>query len=107
MSQIKVLCVIWDRALSKVILEGYIVVPESDLESVKNELVNHINLTREEPGCIEFIVNHDKNNSHRFNVYEEFSSQEAFVYHQQRVKNSCWGKVAKNVSRHYQIYEQG
>ncbi|WOX06132.1 putative quinol monooxygenase [Microbulbifer pacificus] len=93
--------------MNKVILEGYIVVPESDLEIVKKELISHIQLTREEFGCEKFNVSQDKNNICRFNVYEEFSNKEAFAYHQQRVKSSHWGKVTKNVERHYQIFEQG
>ena len=92
--------------MSTVVLEGYIIVRESDLESIKNELTNHIKLTRDEVGCLEFIVNQDENDSFRFNVYEEFLSKEAFDYHQDRVRNSFWGKITKNVERHYQVSEQ-
>jgi (4S)-4-hydroxy-5-phosphonooxypentane-2,3-dione isomerase len=89
-----------------VVLEGYIIVPESDLESVKDELVSHIKLTRGEVGCIKFVVNQDQDNSCRFNVYEEFTSKEAFNYHQNRVRDSYWGEITKNVQRHYQISEE-
>jgi len=93
--------------LSKVILEGYIVVPEPDLENIKSELPSHIKFTREEAGCLKFNVNQDQSDSCRFNVYEEFSSKEAFSLHQSRVQSSYWGEITKNVERYYQISEQG
>ena len=89
--------------MSKVILEGYIVVSEADLMAVKRALVNHIQLTREEDGCIVFDVSQDSENENRFNVYEAFSSESAFELHQQRVRSSAWGKASKEVKRYYQV----
>lgn len=43
-------------AMSRVILEGYIVVPENDLAAVSAELATHIELTRKEEGCLQFDV---------------------------------------------------
>jgi autoinducer 2-degrading protein len=91
--------------LNKTILEGFIVVPEEDLSAVLDELPNHIQLTRNETGCILFDVTQDPLTPNRFTVYEMFSSREAFDLHQQRVKSSIWGEVAKNVERHYKLYE--
>jgi len=89
--------------LPKVTLQGHILVPEIDMENVKRELVVHANLTNEELGCLKFEVTADANIANRFNVYEEFVNQAAFDSHQLRVKISTWGKVTKNVTRHYQI----
>lgn len=89
--------------MSKVILQGHIIVPENELSAVKKELVNHIALTQQEAGCLIFEVVQDQNHPQRFDVYEEFVDQEAFDKHQNRVKNSHWGKVAANVERHYEI----
>ena len=89
--------------LAKVILQGFIVVPDSDLEVVKNELVTHKNLTLKEAGCLTFTVTPDEVNPHKFSVYEEFVNQAAFDNHQARVKSSKWGEVTKNVERHYQL----
>lgn len=89
--------------MSKVILQGFIVVPESDLEIVKSELIVHKRLTLEEVGCLSFTVTADEINPHKFSVYEEFINQAAFDHHQLRVKSSKWGKVTKNVERHYQL----
>ena len=87
----------------KVILQGYIEVPESELDAVTSELPNHIALTLAEVGCLVFTVKQDLQLTGRFHVYEEFINQDAFDKHQQRVKASKWGSVAQNVSRHYQI----
>mgnify|MGYP002700819208 CR=1 FL=1 len=89
--------------MSKVILQGFIVVPDSDLEKVKRELVTHKILTLEEAGCLTFTVTPDESNRNKFSVYEEFINQSAFDNHQARVKSSKWGVVTKNVERNYQI----
>ena len=89
--------------MSKVTLEGYILVSDDDIEMVMQELPNHIELTRQELGCVLFEVERDESNKNRFNVKEEFLTSEAFRYHQQRVAESKWGKVSKNVKRHYQV----
>lgn len=80
--------------------------PDADLNIVKNELITHKNLTKQEVGCLQFEVTQDQHNLNKFNVYEAFVDQQAFNYHQQRVKNSTWGKITVNVQRHYQITHQ-
>ncbi len=87
--------------MSKVILKGYIIASDSDLAAVKKELAIHILLTRQEEGCLVFEVSQDKKNMDRFNVYEEFTSQEAFNAHQQRLTNTEWGKVSSQLEKHY------
>ncbi|MEH6650902.1 MAG: antibiotic biosynthesis monooxygenase [Motiliproteus sp.] len=89
--------------MSKVVLEGYILVPDADLHAVEQELPSHIKLTREEEGCLVFKVLQDEENINRFNVYEEFASQNSFELHQQRVRHSKWGAIAINVERRYRI----
>ncbi|EJK2117020.1 antibiotic biosynthesis monooxygenase [Vibrio navarrensis] len=91
--------------MSKVTLKGFILVPEPDLELVKNELVNHKRLTLDEPGCITFSVIENPETPLRFDVYEEFVDKVAFEQHQKRAKASRWGKVTVNVERHYEIFE--
>jgi len=89
--------------VSKVILQGYIIVPEMDLKTVTRELVIHTKLTRAEEGCLTFEVTVEAENPNKFNVYEEFINQNAFDKHQLRVKNSNWGVATARVERHYQI----
>ncbi|MFY8349246.1 putative quinol monooxygenase [Pseudoalteromonas sp. SSM20] len=89
--------------MSKIILQGHILVPDQELVVVKNELATHIELTRQETGCIKFEVVQDKFQLNKFTVYEEFMDQKSFDNHQLRVKSSAWGKVSRNVERHYQI----
>ena len=91
--------------MTKVILQGFIMVSAEDLEAVKNELVNHKALTLREPGCITFKVNQCENDPTRFDVYEEFIDKASFEAHQARAKSSTWGKVSANVKRYYEITE--
>lgn len=92
--------------MSKVTLEGYILVPESDLSAVESALGSHTALTRQEAGCLVFDVSQDETNKNRFNVYEEFVDRSAFESHQERVRQSEWGKVAAGAERHYRITEE-
>ncbi len=85
--------------MSKVILKGFIIVPAKDLSVVQEELINHKNLTHNEPGCLVFEVAQSQSNPNRFDVYEEFVNKAAFESHQQRVKNSYWGEVSVNVRK--------
>jgi len=86
-----------------VTLQGFIIVPQEALEIIKIELINHKRLTLLESGCITFSVTQDRNNSCKFNVYEEFIDQIAFEQHQIRVKSSDWGEVTKDAKRHYKV----
>jgi quinol monooxygenase YgiN len=67
------------------------------------ELINHIELTRQESGCLVFKVSQDTENLNRFNVYEEFTDRNSFANHQDRVRQSTWGAITENVERHYEI----
>ncbi|MGL5470781.1 MAG: putative quinol monooxygenase [Shewanella sp.] len=87
----------------KIILNGFIIVLPNDLAAVKDELDNHIYLTRAETGCLTFKVTQDPVNPCRFDVYEEFVDDAAFQAHQARVKSSRWGKITVNVERHYTV----
>ena len=89
--------------LSKVVLQGFIIVPASDLEKVKSALITHKRLTLKEAGCLIFTVTQDEVNPNKFSVYEEFVNKTAFNHHQARVKSSYWSEVTQSVERHYQI----
>ncbi len=43
--------------MGKVILKGFIVVPEDELNIVSKALEKHVALTKQEPGCLVFNVN--------------------------------------------------
>ena len=89
--------------MCKIILKGFITVSEEDMTGVLAELPKHIELTREESGCLIFNVTRDEDNRSRFNVYEEFIDKESFEQNKKRVSTSVWGKVTKNVGRSYEI----
>lgn len=89
--------------MSKVILKGYIVVPEDELKAVKSELSNHVFITKSETGCVVFQVSQRLDNPNVFDVYEEFEDDYSFDLHQDRVKSSAWGQITKNVQRHYKV----
>lgn len=89
--------------MAKVILKGYIIVPDSDLVAVQDELAMHIELTRQEEGCLVFEISQDKGTINKFNVYEEFTDRDSLTAHQDRVRNSKWGTVSAHVERCYQV----
>ena len=89
--------------MTKIVLQGYIAVPPSDLEAVLEALPLHIQLTLKEEGCIRFSVEQAREDVHVFHVHEEFVDRNAFEAHQRRTRNSNWGAVSVNVERRYQI----
>lgn len=89
--------------LKKITLTGHIIAPAHQLQAVRDALVEHIALTRAEDGCIVFNVDEHATQVGRFDVYEEFVDAKTFAAHQSRVRESNWGKVSINASRHYTI----
>jgi quinol monooxygenase YgiN len=89
--------------MPKIILQGTIIVSDEQLAIVKEALILHKTLTLQESGCITFEVTQDRDDRNKYNVYEEFTDQQAFDAHQLRVKNSHWGKVTVNLPRNYRI----
>lgn len=89
--------------MSTVCLTGYIRVPAADLDAVRAALPIHVELTRAEPGCLQFDVVQDADEPTIFHVQEEFRDPSAFTAHQQRVRESAWGDVTVRVERHYQV----
>lgn len=85
------------------VLEGYIIVPSTDLAMVQDALPDHIRLTRAEPGCIIFEVKQSSADLNRFHVYEEFTDRDAFDAHQVRTRNSYWAQVTESAERHYTL----
>ncbi len=90
---------------SPVTLKGYIIVPVEEISAIKKALSTHIELTRQEPGCLAFEVTQDRSNPAKFHVHEVFIDQKAFQSHQSRIKTSDWGALTTHVQRHYQITE--
>ena len=89
--------------MSRIVLEGHILVPDKDIPAVMAALPTHIKRTRMEKGCLRFEVTQDPQNPSLFRVYEEFVDRAALEAHQQRVRTAEWGKIAADAERHYKI----
>ena len=86
-----------------IILQGHITAPLSEISRIKKALITHTRLTLEETGCLHFSVIQNSNNPQQFDVDEVFVNQQAFDFHQARVKASPWASISQNVTRHYHI----
>ena len=75
---------------------------DDQLALIQNELLVHITLTRQEPGCLAFDIDQATDNKNKFAVFEKFLNLNAFDEHQLWARNSRWGQVTKDVERHYQ-----
>lgn len=84
-------------------LEGYILVPSTQIAEIRAALAVHIQTTRNEVGCLRFEVIEDTSRPGRFNVSEDFVDREAFEAHQTRVKASDWGRISAGIPRYYNI----
>ena len=86
-------------------LTGYLDVPAERWDAVMESLKTHIDLTRQEPGCISFNVEPCSDTPHRLLVSELFESQEDFDAHQVRAKASVWAEISAGIPRNYEIKE--
>ncbi|PCI02985.1 MAG: antibiotic biosynthesis monooxygenase [Hyphomicrobiales bacterium] len=90
----------------RVYLNGHIDVPVDQWHAVVLALPTHIELTREEPGCISFKVTQSTSVECRFLVAEIFEDQAAFEAHQERTKASEWAKITADCPRDFTIKTQ-
>lgn len=84
-------------------LTGHFDVPDDRLADVTRALLEHIRLTRAEPGCRLFDVQADPDVPGRFTVAEDFVDRTAFEAHQARVAGSAWAAASEGLTRHYRI----
>ncbi|MFQ3364802.1 MAG: autoinducer 2-degrading protein [Candidatus Azotimanducaceae bacterium] len=87
----------------KIVLSGFITVPEVKIAIVLAHLTEHSALTLRESGCLVFEVKQRVDESCIFDVYEEFKDAQAFASHQERVRASAWGEVTQDVQRCYEV----
>ena len=85
-------------------LKGHIDVPTERVDLIKEALVDHIALTRDEPGCIYFNVDQCSEVSGRFLVSEAFVDEAAFQLHQERASKSPWAEISKGFPREYKTW---
>ena len=84
-------------------LTGHIDVPAERLDVLRDALVDHIRLTRAEPGCLSFEVTENPDHPGRFDVSERFTDAAAFQAHQDRAGASDWARISVGIPRRYQI----
>lgn len=84
-------------------LNGYLDVPAARLEAVRAALPRHVELTRAEPGCLQFDVVEATAPAGRFTVSERFADAAAFQAHQDRAAASDWGRITAGMPRSYTI----
>ncbi len=91
--------------MGKVTITGYLQVPEEELAEVAAALPKHRDLSRAETGCLVFEVSQDEADPCKFNLYEQYTSAEAFDFHKNRSANSDWAGISQNVERVLKITE--
>lgn len=75
---------------------------EAEMDVVRDQLPRHVELTRAEPGCLEFEVL-PVADSLNWKVRERFIGEAAFRAHQQRVASSAWGRATAGIERRYEV----
>ncbi len=89
--------------MMSVVLSGHFDVPASRMAEVSAALEEHIRLTRAEPGCKRFEIAPDPSFPGRFSVSEEFIDRAAFEAHQERISESQWCLVSRDLRRYYHL----
>lgn len=86
-----------------VTLEGKLRVPVAALEATRMALIEHVDLTRAEMGCLAFDVTCDPAEPQNFLVNAAFIDAQALAAHQARITSSAWGKLTKDFERDYEV----
>lgn len=88
----------------KIRLRGSLTCPADRLLALRAALPEHIQLTRQEPGCLSFEV--QEHAEGHFLVEELFRDREAFEAHQSRTRASEWFRVSEGIARDYKVSEE-
>ncbi len=84
-------------------LHGLLICPDPQVAAiVAAHLPQHIELTRAEPGCISFAVDATED-PWVWSVDEEFEDAASFRAHQERVRDSDWGRATAAIERDYTV----
>ena len=75
-----------------------------DAALVAGLLPDHLRLTRDEPGCLDFTVT-PLPDGLSWAVQERFRDRPAFTAHQARAAASDWGRDTAHIARDYRIFE--
>lgn len=75
---------------------------DGEADVVRRHLVQHIELTRAEPGCLAFRVDPTEDPL-IWTVAETFADQDSFAAHQVRVAASEWGRATEGIRRDYRV----
>jgi quinol monooxygenase YgiN len=86
----------------KVRLTGTIIIPVDEQPRFRPLLDDHVRLTDEEPGCLEFSVEQDPDRPEIFHVRELFESEAAFADHQARGGASPCGEQSAHLVRDFE-----
>ena len=92
--------------MPKLILQGTVTAPDSDLAAMLEALPEHTAATLAEPGCLAFRVTQRTEGPRVFEVYEEFTREDAFQAHQQRIPGTAWAEASREAKRDYRISMQ-
>lgn len=87
----------------KIRLIGYLNIPEERLASVIAGLPLHVELTRSEPGFLQFDVSRSPTVEGRLLVSELFKDRAALEAHQRRTAASAWAEITVGKTRNYEI----
>jgi len=88
------------------IVSGTITCTQQELATFSEVVSEHINLTRAEPGCIEFDIKQDAPGSCTFLIAERFTNRAAFESHTARTRASDWWGKTQHIPRDINITEE-
>ncbi|RVV99863.1 antibiotic biosynthesis monooxygenase [Mesobaculum littorinae] len=77
----------------------------AEAERVCELLPRHIELTRAEPGVLQFDFTVDPEDPLVFHVSESFVDRDALTAHQNRTAASDWGRQTAGIPRHYEVQD--
>ncbi len=90
-----------------VIFAGHVDVPKARRHIIAQALPRHIELSRQEPGCLRFDIEADEQIAGRYHIHEVFKTPADFKAHQNRCDTSPWAAAIKGLDGCYLIFMDG
>ena len=76
---------------------------DTEAETVRRHLPEHVRLSRAEPGCLSFSVE-PTGDPLIWQVDESYVDRAAFQHHQDRLRAATWGSATVGIGREYQVF---
>lgn len=92
-----------NKGSNRFYIRGYIDFPSDQFAKLKSDWETHVDLSRQEEGCISFEYTYDAQRTGRVHISEIYTDEAAFEAHKARAMQAGWVELSKDAERHFEM----